>query len=229
MQPARAHRDFRTSVTLAVLLAGCAASSSGGPGSGGTGSGGNAPGGGSASGGSGGSSSAGSGGGPGASGSGGSGQSSGGSNGSGGQDGDGKVAACPTTVITPTPLRRLTKAEYANAVRDLLKVDPAPAADLPADEETNGFDNNAGILTVSPLHAEKYVLISETLAKAAVQKLSNLTTCDTTAKGEDACALDFARAFGRRAFRRPTTADDEKLLMAAYGAGKDGGSYSEGL
>ena len=226
MPPARAPGARRAHLTLAgstlaLLLAGCAGSGSGGGGAS-KGSGGASS---SGSGGSGGAPAPGSGGGAGPNGSGG-----GSSQGSGGSGGDpDKVAACPTTVVTPTPLRRLTKAEYANAVRDLLKVDTAPAADLPADEETNGFDNNAGILTVSPLHAEKYVLVSEALAKAAVQKLSNLTTCDTAAKSEEACALELARSFGRRAFRRPITADDEKLLMAAYGAGKDGGSYTEGL
>ena len=71
------------------------------------------------------------------------------------------------------------------------------------------------------------MLVSETLAKAAVQKLTNLTTCDTATKGRGRLRPEFARAFGRRAFRRPTTSDDEKLLMAAYGAGKDGGSYTE--
>jgi uncharacterized protein DUF1592/uncharacterized protein DUF1588/uncharacterized protein DUF1587/uncharacterized protein DUF1595/uncharacterized protein DUF1585 len=129
-----------------------------------------------------------------------------------------------------TPLRRLTRTEYTNSVRDLLDVDVSATADLPADEVTNGFDNNAAVLTVSSLHAEKYVLVSETLAKLAVQKLSTLTAgCDTTAKGEDACALAFAKSFGRRAFRRPTTAEDERQLLAAYAAGHTGGSYAEGV
>jgi len=82
---------------------------------------------------------------------------SGGSTGTTGIGGDGALAACPTTAITPTPLRRLTKFEYTNSVRNLLNVDTTPVNDLPADEVTDGFNNNAGILTVSPLHAEKYV------------------------------------------------------------------------
>jgi hypothetical protein len=132
--------------------------------------------------------------------------------------------------VVRTPLRRLTRTEYTNTVRDLLNVDVSAAADLPADEVTNGFDNNAGVLTVSSLHAEKYVLISEALAKLAVQKLSTLTAgCDTAVKGEDACALAFARSFGRRAFRRPTTTEDERQLIAAYTAGRTGGSYAEGI
>ena len=40
---------------------------------------------------------------------------------------------------------------------------------------------------MSPLHAEKYVLVSEALAKAAVQNLAALTAnCNTTTRGEDA-------------------------------------------
>jgi len=148
-----------------------------------------------------------------------------------GTAGDGALAACPTTVVTPTPLRRLTKFEYTNTVRNLLGVDPSPAADLPADEVTDGYNNNAGVLTVSSLHAEKYVLVSEALAKAAVQSnLSALTGgCNTATTGEDACALAFANSFGRRAFRRPATDQDRQILMAAYSAGRTGGSYAEGI
>jgi hypothetical protein len=166
--------------------------------------------------------------------------SSGGSSGSSGASGSAGSAGsagtagtasadCQTTALEPTPLRRLTRFEYANTVKDLLKVDPSPTSDMPADEVSDGYDNDAAVLTVSSLHAEKYVLVSETLAKSAVQNLSALTTCDTTAMGEDACALAFAKSFGRRAFRRPTTPNDEQALMAAYSAGKTGGSYTEGI
>src|SRR4051812_2332995 len=65
------------------------------------------------------------------------------------------TASCPSTEVTRTPLRRLTRFEYANSVKSILGVDPAPADVLPADEVTDGFSNNAEVLTVSPLHAEK--------------------------------------------------------------------------
>ncbi|HKP63987.1 MAG TPA: DUF1592 domain-containing protein [Polyangiales bacterium] len=136
---------------------------------------------------------------------------------------------CSSAEVARTPLRRLTRFEYANSVRDLLGVDPAAANDLPVDEVTDGFNNNAAVLTVSALHAEKYVLVSEALAKAAVQNLAKLTSCNTSAQGEDACALAFARSFGRRAFRRALVPQDEQYLMLAYNAGRTGGSYAEGL
>lgn len=140
-------------------------------------------------------------------------------------------STCQTGELARTPLRRLTRFEYASTVRELLNVDVGAAAELPADEVTNGYDNNAAVLTVSSLHAEKYVLVSESLAKLAVQtNLSALTAgCDTATQGEDACALDFAKRFGRRAFRRPTTAEDERQLLAAYAAGRSGGSFAEGI
>jgi hypothetical protein len=85
------------------------------------------------------------------------------------------------------------------------------------------------VLTISSLHAEKYVLVSEALAKSAVQNLAAIDSCNTAAMGEDACAQAFAKTFGRRAFRRPTTANDEQALMAAYTAGRTDGSYAEGI
>src|SRR5688572_7524181 len=152
-----------------------------------------------------------------------------GSSGSSGASGAGGTPVCMGTDVARTPLRRLTRFEYANTVRDLLHVDPAPARDLPNDEVTDGFNNNAAVLTVSALHAEKYVLVSEALAKAAVANLAKLTGCDAARQGEDACALTFARTFGRRAFRRALTPQDEQYLMLAYNAGKTGGTYAEGI
>jgi hypothetical protein len=152
-----------------------------------------------------------------------------GSSGSSGASGAGGTPVCMGTDVARTPLRRLTRFEYANTVRDLLHVDPAPARDLPNDEVTNGFDNNAGVLTVSALHAEKYVLVSEALAKTAVQNLASLTTCDAATTGDEACASEFARSFGRRAFRRPLSPEDEQGFLTAYRAGRTGGSHAEGI
>lgn len=138
-------------------------------------------------------------------------------------------AACPTLQLAPSPLRRLTRFEYRNSVRDLLGVDPSAADELPVDEKiTDGYSNNAAVLTVSALHAEKYVLVSEALAAQALSEDPTLAACDA-AVGEPECALAVARDLGRRAFRRPTTPEDETALMAAYDAGRTGGSHAEGI
>ena len=55
------------------------------------------------------------------------------------------------------PLHRLNRAEYANAVEDLLGVRVDAAALLPKDDEADGFDNVASVLTVSPSFLDQYI------------------------------------------------------------------------
>jgi len=54
-------------------------------------------------------------------------------------------------------LRRMNRAEYANAVRDLLALDVDFSKSLPVDDTGYGFDNIADILTVSPTLMDRYV------------------------------------------------------------------------
>ncbi len=64
-------------------------------------------------------------------------------------------------------LRRLTRHEYANAVRDLLAVEIDPAELLPADAEGHGFDNTAvGELSTTLL--ERYLDAAGRIARSAV-------------------------------------------------------------
>ena len=53
-------------------------------------------------------------------------------------------------------LHRLNRAEYANAVRDLLALDVDVAGLLPPDDAAAGFDNIADVLGVSPALIEGY-------------------------------------------------------------------------
>ena len=55
-----------------------------------------------------------------------------------------------------SPLHRLNRTEYANAIRDLLDLKVDVTALLPADDESNGFDNIAEVLRVSPSLLEAY-------------------------------------------------------------------------
>ncbi|MGH9786669.1 MAG: DUF1592 domain-containing protein [Terriglobia bacterium] len=65
-------------------------------------------------------------------------------------------------------LHRLNRAEYVNAVRDLLHLETDGAALLPADESTAGFDNVAEGLTVSPVLMERYVSAAGKVGRMAV-------------------------------------------------------------
>jgi len=72
-------------------------------------------------------------------------------------------------------LIRLTRTEYKNAIRDMLRLEDLPAEMdydvlLPADNASSGFDNIADLLFVSPVVMERYI--------AAAQKISRLAVGD---------------------------------------------------
>jgi mono/diheme cytochrome c family protein len=69
-------------------------------------------------------------------------------------------------------LHRLNRAEYANAIRDLLAVDIDAASLLPVDDESYGFDNMAASLTVSPALLEAYISAAGKISRIA---LGNVT------------------------------------------------------
>src|SRR6478736_8146829 len=54
-------------------------------------------------------------------------------------------------------VHRLNRTEYATAVRDLLGVEIDARAMLPADAASDGFDNVADVLQVSPTHLDQYL------------------------------------------------------------------------
>ena len=68
-------------------------------------------------------------------------------------------------------VHRLNRTEYANAVRDLLAIDPRSfdvRPLLPGDETADGsFDNFAGVLTVSRAHLERYLSVARQVTRLA--------------------------------------------------------------
>jgi hypothetical protein len=70
-----------------------------------------------------------------------------------------------------TPVHRLNRAEYANAIHDLLTIDVDVTGLLPADDESYGFDNIAETLRMSPVLLERYL--------SAARKISRLAVGDT--------------------------------------------------
>jgi hypothetical protein len=138
-------------------------------------------------------------------------------------------AVCTTISPGDAPLRRLTQAEYNNTVRDLLGDTSNPANSFPPDQKVGQFSNTATALTVSPLLAQSYETAAETLAANAVANLASLSACDTTTTGEDACAQQFITTFGKRAFRRPLTTEEQSDLFALYQTNSDGADYDNGI
>ncbi|HEV8398193.1 MAG TPA: DUF1592 domain-containing protein [Vicinamibacterales bacterium] len=66
------------------------------------------------------------------------------------------------------PLHRLNRAEYANAIRDLLELPVDATALLPGDDSSEGFDNIASALGVSPALMQAYVSAAARISRLAV-------------------------------------------------------------
>ena len=74
--------------------------------------------------------------------------------------------------LHPNPGRplvhRLNRAEYANAIRDLLALDVDASALLPPDDAAYGFDNIADALGISPVLLERYLTAAGKISSLAV-------------------------------------------------------------
>ena len=77
------------------------------------------------------------------------------------------------------PVHRLNRAEYANAIRDLLGLEIDSRGVLPADDsDQEGFDNVASVLTVSPALLENYLSAARMISRLAVGDTSRKPMVD---------------------------------------------------
>src|SRR5437870_11998843 len=66
-------------------------------------------------------------------------------------------------------VHRLNRAEYNNAIRDLLAIDFDAKPKLPGDETADGsFDNFADVLSISTAHLERYLSVGRGVTRLAV-------------------------------------------------------------
>ena len=79
---------------------------------------------------------------------------------------DKAAAAKPNPGRTET-LRRLNRAEYQNAIRDLLSVDVDAASLLPADESGHGFDN-VTVGDLPPALLDRYISAAQKISALAI-------------------------------------------------------------
>ena len=79
-----------------------------------------------------------------------------------------RAAAAHVNPGRTASLHRLNRAEYANAVRDLIAVEVDAQAVLPPDEQAFGFENNAEALSLPPALLDRYISAAATIARQAV-------------------------------------------------------------
>ncbi|WP_438029457.1 DUF1592 domain-containing protein [Sorangium sp. So ce233] len=150
-----------------------------------------------------------------------------------GRPGDGATHEPPRCAeIRPgaSPLRRMTRFEYNNTIRDLLGDDSAPADAFVVEEEALGFNNQAAALGVTPLLAEQLMKASEAIAARAARDPERLLAgCDPAVQGPDACAAELIERLGKRAFRRPLTPQEIERFERLFAWGDDEHGFSTGV
>jgi hypothetical protein len=122
--------------------------------------------------------------------------------------------------LAQIPLRRLSRVEYQNTVRDLLYGLDMALPEIPADTTEAGFENSARLLSAPPLLVERYELTASQAAQAALADAATraqILPCTSydTAGQQSACAEQFLSSFGTRAFRRPLN-DEERASYLAF-------------
>jgi len=81
-----------------------------------------------------------------------------------------RAAAAQPNPGSPT-IHRMNRAEFTNAVRDLLAIDPDSVdigSLLPPDDSGYGFDNIGDVLSVSPVLLERYMSAARKMSRLAV-------------------------------------------------------------
>jgi len=141
---------------------------------------------------------------------------------------DGPVASCDVPEVGVTSLRRLTRQQYENTVRDLLGYTGEAATGFAPDERVGPFLSNIGA-PITEVQVEQYMDAAEDIAAAATQDIGAILPCDPVVVGEDACATELIADLAPRAYRRPLDAAELARLQTVYAEGKAQGGFDNGI
>lgn len=111
----------------------------------------------------------------------------------------------------PFVIRRLTKVEFGNTLKDLFGVDPNVVQDLPDEVFGAGYLNN-----LSSLQSEQFLAIAnEVLKQPEMRKLLN---SEKPAKGANLRgeAGGFARSLAKKCYRRPASDAEVEVLLKVF-------------
>ncbi len=136
-----------------------------------------------------------------------------------------------TTRVGSSPLRRISRVEYNDMVRDLLGDTTQPAngfvSETPLANGVN-FETNTYTRVTSTLVPQQYLQAAEALAAtAATTNLSQVVPCSS--QPSDACATQFIGDFASRAFRGPLDADESASLQQVYADVKAQFDFATGI
>lgn len=124
----------------------------------------------------------------------------------------------------PFVIRRLTKTEYGNTLRDLFGVDPQIVDGLPDEVSGEGYLNS-----LSPLQLEQYLSITDAVldevlaaddSPAASWQRQHLGETPASPDEHRAAARKIAQSLAKRAYRRPPSEAEIEVLLNVFDLGK---------
>lgn len=128
-------------------------------------------------------------------------------------------------------IRRLTRIDYRNTIRDLLGVE-VDTADFPSDDVAHGFDNLADVISLPPLLMERYAAAGEEIARRWYEREIAPHADKQPSQETDArqLAVQILLPLQERAFRRPTTELEHHYLLTFFDTCQQQGfSYEESM
>jgi hypothetical protein len=147
-----------------------------------------------------------------------------------------KTSNGPT--VGPSPLRRISRVEYNNMVRDLVGDTTHPADQFVSESPlVNGvnFNSNTYTYVTDPLIPGQYLTSAETLAADVagdtnkLQNLLNGVPANACGQQTDACAQAFIDWFANRAFRGQYDSGESSALDGIYTTTKGQFDFATGI
>jgi hypothetical protein len=126
------------------------------------------------------------------------------------------VGGCTSATLGKPRVWRLTHSQLRNTLVDGLGFAPPTIDTLPSETRLDGFANQSGKLTVSPLLADYYLRASEELATNVLGRSTEFLKCPMTALGTGTCLGDFIKLVGAKMWRRPLLDTEVAKLNTLY-------------
>lgn len=157
-----------------------------------------------------------------------------------GEIGDRQIDGQPVAIDpAPSTLHRLTRAQYANSIHDLLGKELAIPTALEPDVASGGITSvsfasvGSSIGSVSRRGIEQYEAAAFKVAEQAMSAgpaREALVGCTPEGTSDEGCARSFLGALGRKAWRRPLTpAELDRVVAVATKAATTLGDFHQGL
>ena len=122
---------------------------------------------------------------------------------------------CSGIQVGPTPLRRLTRAQYESTIDDLFGGAVQPSARFPQSTIVSGFTNDVDLNGIDQAGAEELYEAAQEVAVQLAVDARPFMGCDTSSASAD-CLAQFLDVGATRVYRRPLDAEEKATLASLF-------------